>query len=143
MMSPKRRRLWLWLMVATGTAALIFGLEESDKPAHSQTRTAPNETARPAIPNPRPIPKAGPLARPKSLDQVGLPGDLTRQVIPAANPQTPEKIALGEKLFFDGRVSADGTVACSTCHDPARAFTADRRRSVSKAASASVTRQPS
>jgi cytochrome c peroxidase len=52
-----------------------------------------------------------------------LPAELTRRAIPADNPQTPEKIALGEKLFFDGRLSADGTVACSTCHDPARAFT--------------------
>ena len=51
---------------------------------------------------------------------------MTRQAIPADNPQTPEKIALGEKLFFDGRLSADGSVACSTCHDPARAFT-DRK----------------
>ena len=40
-----------------------------------------------------------------------------------ANPQTPEKIALGQKLFFDARLSVDATVACSTCHDPARAFT--------------------
>jgi cytochrome c peroxidase len=63
------------------------------------------------------------LAQPKSLDQIGLPAELTRRAIPADNPQTPEKIALGEKLFFDGRLSADGTVACSTCHDPARAFT--------------------
>ena len=63
------------------------------------------------------------MAQPKSLDQVGLPAELTRQAIPADNPQTPEKIALGEKLFFDGRLSADGSVACSTCHDPARAFT--------------------
>ena len=38
-------------------------------------------------------------------------------------PKTPEKIALGEKLFFDGRLSVDATVACSTCHDPAHAFT--------------------
>jgi cytochrome c peroxidase len=62
------------------------------------------------------------LAEPKSLDQVGLPTELTRQAIPPNNPQTPEKRALGEKLFFDGRLSADGTVACATCHDPARAF---------------------
>jgi cytochrome c peroxidase len=47
----------------------------------------------------------------------------TRAAIPRDNPQSPEKIALGEKLFFDGRLSVDGTVACSTCHDPARAFT--------------------
>src|SRR5213075_2806921 len=41
-----------------------------------------------------------------------------------------EKIALGEKLFFDGRLSADGTVACATCHDPARAFTDGRPASI-------------
>jgi cytochrome c peroxidase len=29
-------------------------------------------------------------------------------------------------LFFDRRLSADGTVSCSTCHDPAFAFT-DRK----------------
>src|SRR5438034_10414972 len=70
-----------------------------------------------------PIPKAGPLARPRSPQQVGLPVDQTRVVIPPDNPQTPEKIALGQKLFFDGRLSADGTVACASCHNPERAFT--------------------
>jgi cytochrome c peroxidase len=54
---------------------------------------------------------------------VGLPAKLTTAAIPKDNPQTPEKIALGHRLFFDGRLSADGTVACSTCHDPRRAFT--------------------
>src|SRR5947209_6537834 len=77
-----------------------------------------------------PIPKAGPLAKPKSIHQVGLPAAATRAAIPPDNPQTPEKIALGQKLFFDGRLSADGTVACSTCHDPARAFTDGRPTSV-------------
>src|SRR3989442_10738678 len=69
------------------------------------------------------IPQPGPLGQPKSPKQVGAPADATRAAIPFDNPQTPEKIALGQKLFFDGRLSADGTVACSTCHDPARAFT--------------------
>jgi cytochrome c peroxidase len=77
-----------------------------------------------------PIPKAGPLAQPKPLNQVGLPVAATRAATPADNPQTPAKIALGEKLFFDGRLSADGTVACATCHDPARAFTDGRPVSV-------------
>lgn len=31
--------------------------------------------------------------------------------------------ALGRALFFDARLSADGTVACATCHDAAQAFT--------------------
>lgn len=76
------------------------------------------------------IPKDGALAAPRSLDQVGLPVALTQAAIPADNPQTPEKVALGRKLFFDGRLSADGTVACATCHDPERAFTDGRATSV-------------
>jgi len=79
---------------------------------------------------PPPIPKAGPQAKPRSLNQVGLPFEPTQKVIPQDNPQTPEKIALGQKLFFDGRLSADGTVACATCHDPARAFTDGRPVSI-------------
>lgn len=43
--------------------------------------------------------------------------------IPQDNPQTPEKIRLGEKLFLDKRFSSTGTVSCSTCHDPAKGFT--------------------
>ena len=125
-----RRRLWIGLLVAVASAALSFGLEGEGKLARSQTPAAPDGAARPADHTPRPIPEAGPLAQPKPLDQVGLPAELTRQAIPPDNPQTPEKIALGEKLFFDGRLSADGSVACSTCHDPARAFTDGRPTSI-------------
>jgi cytochrome c peroxidase len=34
------------------------------------------------------------------------------------NPLTPEKVELGKKLFFDRRLSGDGTMACATCHNP-------------------------
>ncbi len=43
--------------------------------------------------------------------------------IPEDNPQTAEKIALGDKLFNDKRFSSTGEVSCATCHDPAKAFT--------------------
>ena len=66
---------------------------------------------------------ASPLARPKPMRQVGLPVAVTHAAIPSDNPQTLAKVALGQRLFFDARLSADGTIACSTCHDPARAFT--------------------
>jgi len=46
--------------------------------------------------------------------------------IPRDNPQTPEKVALGRALFDDKRLSADGKVSCSTCHQPDRAFTDGR-----------------
>jgi cytochrome c peroxidase len=79
---------------------------------------------------PGPIPQPGRLAGPRSLEQVGVPLDRTRALVPVDNPQTPEKIALGQRLFFDRRLSEDGTVACSTCHDPARAFTDGRPTSL-------------
>lgn len=44
-------------------------------------------------------------------------------VIPEDNPITEEKIVLGRRLFFDVRLSGNGTQSCGSCHDPARAFT--------------------
>lgn len=43
--------------------------------------------------------------------------------IPADNLMTPEKIALGQSLFFDKRLSADNRISCASCHIPALAFT--------------------
>jgi cytochrome c peroxidase len=43
--------------------------------------------------------------------------------VPENNPQTPEKIKLGDKLFHDTRFSSTGKVSCSTCHDDKKAFT--------------------
>ena len=77
-----------------------------------------------------PLPEQGPLAEPRSSDQVGFPAALTASAIPPGSPLTPATVALGKKLFFDGRLSDDGTVACVTCHDPARAFTDGRPLSV-------------
>jgi cytochrome c peroxidase len=34
-------------------------------------------------------------------------------------PITPERVNLGRKLFFDPRISVDGTVSCARCHQPA------------------------
>jgi len=41
---------------------------------------------------------------------------------PPGNPTTPEKVELGKKLFFDRRLSGDGTMSCATCHDPESGF---------------------
>jgi len=38
------------------------------------------------------------------------------------NPTTPEKVALGQMLFFDPRLSGSGVIACATCHNPALAW---------------------
>jgi cytochrome c peroxidase len=51
--------------------------------------------------------------------------------VPVSNPQTPEKIELGKKLFFDRRLSGDGTMSCSTCHDPEKGYSDDLAISLS------------
>lgn len=53
---------------------------------------------------------------------LGLPPDVWESMIPKDNPMTSEKVALGEKLYFDKRLSSDRTVSCATCHDPATAL---------------------
>jgi cytochrome c peroxidase len=46
--------------------------------------------------------------------------------IPEDNAMTPERVTLGRALYFDTRLSKDGTVACATCHDVSRGFTDQR-----------------
>jgi cytochrome c peroxidase len=56
---------------------------------------------------------------PPSTPPLGLPP----VPIPENNPQTDEKITLGEVLFHDMRFSTTGDVSCATCHAAERAFT--------------------
>ena len=76
-----------------------------------------------------PLPKPGPLAEPRSSNEVGFPKVLTQYVLSPTSLR-PARVALGQKLFFERRLSADGAVACATCHDPARAFTDGRPVSI-------------
>lgn len=46
--------------------------------------------------------------------------------VPPDNPIAAETAALGRALFFDARLSRDGSVSCATCHEPKRAFTDTR-----------------
>ena len=58
-----------------------------------------------------------------SVNVLAQPLGLPPVPVPADNPQSPEKIALGEKLFNETRFSSTGAVSCATCHDPKKAFT--------------------
>ena len=46
--------------------------------------------------------------------------------VPSDNRLTPAKVALGRRLFFDRRLSRDGSLSCVGCHDPKRALTDGR-----------------
>jgi cytochrome c peroxidase len=66
-------------------------------------------------------------AGPVTALPLGLPADLWALLVPPENPVTPEKVALGRRLYFDTRLSADGSVSCATCHDPAKGFSDGRK----------------
>ena len=73
--------------------------------------------ARPAAP-PTPAWEAENPVRPLPKAPLGIDIDLTK----LPNPPTPERVRLGRWLFYDRRLSGDGTVSCSTCHLPEYAF---------------------
>ena len=51
-----------------------------------------------------------------------LPPGFPQPRIPEDNALTVEKVELGRHLFYDKRLSANGTQACASCHQQSRAF---------------------
>ena len=54
--------------------------------------------------------------------EFALPSGVQAPWQSADNPISHEKVELGRRLFWDRRLSADGSFACATCHQPQRAF---------------------
>jgi len=52
-----------------------------------------------------------------------LPPGVPRPKVPADNPMSEAKVRLGRRLFYDTRLSGNGTFACASCHQQKRAFT--------------------
>jgi cytochrome c peroxidase len=59
-----------------------------------------------------------------------LPPGFPQPKVPADNPMTAEKVELGRFLFYDTRLSADGTFACANCHQQAHAFADTKPRGI-------------
>ena len=74
--------------------------------------TGATRTAR----NHQELESANPL-RPLPTSPLGIDG-----LDELSDPPSPERVRLGRWLFYDARLSADGTVSCATCHVPERAF---------------------
>ena len=55
-----------------------------------------------------------------------LPAGFPLPLTEPGNRQTNEKFALGRKLFYDRRLSANGTQSCGDCHQQSRAFSDGR-----------------
>jgi cytochrome c peroxidase len=59
-----------------------------------------------------------------------LPPGFPQPKVPADNPMTAAKVTLGRYLFYDTRLSGDGTFSCGTCHEQRLAFTDGKGRAV-------------
>jgi cytochrome c peroxidase len=62
--------------------------------------------------------------------QLVLPRGFPQPRIPADNPLTVDKVRLGRYLFYDKRMSVNGTSSCATCHRQELAFTDGRAQAV-------------
>ena len=58
--------------------------------------------------------------------QWDLPSDWSPPPVPADNPMSTAKVALGRALFYDARLSGNNTQSCASCHSQASAFTDNR-----------------
>ena len=90
------------IVVALSAALLFLGACGSGE--------APPEAPPPAA---RPIGQVVEITPPLGLPPVPVPAD---------NPPTAETIALGRRLYYETKLSKDGTLSCATCHHPDHGF---------------------
>lgn len=86
------------------------------------------QEAPPPPPAPAPVAKPTPPPEPKVELAAApalppTPAGLPELKDSEENPTTPEKADLGHKLFFDKRLSKDGSMACAACHHIDKAYT--------------------
>ena len=81
------------------------------------------ETPTPSSPAASPAAAVSPLDEANPLRPIPKPPlGITAKLEELPNAPTPEKVRLGRALFFDARLSVDGTISCATCHRPENAF---------------------
>lgn len=115
-----KRLLSAALIAASALGAT--GCTQPSTPPPTTTVTAPSAAASPVAAAPAGLSDGTTPAKGADFIIVpkGLPTDLN---VPAENPLTKEKVELGKMLYFDKRLSADGTISCATCHDPKKGWT--------------------
>jgi cytochrome c peroxidase len=108
-------------MAAVVLLAAACGRKDSgDRPAEVGAKH--DAAARPTDPPPPPADAPALVALPPAPPLPTVPAGLPPLPDAVTSSVTPEAVALGELLFFDPRLAADGRTACSTCHDPAHDY---------------------
>ncbi len=109
-----------WKLQVNCVAAVAFtslGCSPSGQPSRNEEKSG--ET------------RPGPQAVPATFELEALPLGLDSFAakVPTDNPITPAKVELGKHLFFDGRLSRDGTTSCASCHNPAKGWSDGQKSS--------------
>ena len=103
------------LRLAAGTMATVLAIGCSGAPKEAQKAAAPQgETF-----------TSGEYT---TVLPLGLQADAA--YVPEKNPMSQPKIDLGRKLYFDARLSKDGTISCASCHAPEKGFADGRATSL-------------
>ena len=101
---------------------LATGCQPSPPPAAPPATQGAGEAAAEAPADQPATAPDQPAAEPVAFE-IKVPLGLPALPVPEDNPMTAEKVELGKLLYFDKRMSKDGTVSCATCHDPQMAWT--------------------
>jgi cytochrome c peroxidase len=108
---------WLVCAFVLLAASACGGPKKEEAPPPPEVKApAPQPPPPPAAPAP-----PGKIAWQPDLWQ-DPPKGLPPVPVPTDNPMSVEKVELGRKLYFDKRLSSDGTIACSSCHNPSQGF---------------------
>jgi cytochrome c peroxidase len=113
-------------------AVLAVAFSSTDTPPQSTPGTPQPSYVAQAAKNPAPgtSEKATPL---KPALPAGISPQLYALSVQPGHEPTAQLAALGEKLFNDKRLSVDDSLACATCHDPAKGFSDHRGNSPTSA----------
>ncbi len=93
--------MWPILLTSLGVALAPTSAGAADAPAEGKAETLTSGDVRLELP-------------------LGLQADAA--YIPDSNPLSKAKVELGQALYYDGRLSADGNVPCAGCHNPYHGF---------------------
>lgn len=102
-----------------GVSALVL-LACAGSPSAEEERADDLELTAVACEPPEPEADPGSASAPYEWS---LPPGFPPPEVPEDNPMTVAKVELGRHLFYDRRLSENGTYSCATCHEQARAFT--------------------
>jgi cytochrome c peroxidase len=107
---------------AAALGVVSTGCQQSQPPAAPSGGVTTTEPASDQAAAPADEAADQPAATPVAFE-VKVPLGLPALPVPEDNPMTAEKVELGKLLYFDKRLSKDGSVSCATCHDPQMAWT--------------------